>query len=374
KALDVTQQSKNTWQVATNGATEVTVNYRVYAFELSVRTSFLDASHAVVNGTSVFFYVDGQVDQPVTLEVRPDPSWKTVSTGLRNKEGATWEFEAVNYDELVDCPLEIGNHEVLTFSASGVQHEVAMVGRAEYDAEKITVDMAKVVDACTGVFGENPNANYTFIVLNGANRGGGLEHRNSTTLKMNRWAYRDGYKGFLGLVAHEYFHLWNVKRMRPKALGPFDYENENYSRLLWVMEGFTSYYDEHLLHRAGFYTDEEYLQKVTSGINAIENQPGNLVQPVAQSSFNAWIKAYRPDENSRNVTISYYTKGGVVATLLNLEIMQATKGEKDLDDLMRYLYDTYYKRMDRGFTDAEMLQAVETVAGKKMGAFFDRFV
>lgn len=373
--LETKQLNKNTWRIFSNNATNVNVSYLVYAFELSVRTSFIDASHGYFNGTSLFMFVDELKDQSTTLKINPYKDWKKVSTSLKKISQKDFKYEAPNYDVLVDSPVEIGNHETFSFEAAGVLHHVAMYGEGNYDVAKLKTDMAQVIEAATAVFGENPNKEYTFIIHNLTTGSGGLEHLESTTLQVNRWTYiGEDYKGFLSLVAHEYFHLWNVKRIRPDALGPFDYNNENYTDLLWVMEGFTSYYDELLLYRAGIYTEDEIIRKLSGSINSIENQPGNKVMSAAESSFNAWVKGYRPNENSYNTSISYYTKGAVIANMLDLMIINATKGAQSLDDVMRFLYQEYYKKQNRGFNSKEMQQSVEKISGLDLTDFFKKYV
>lgn len=375
KLLKTEKINKNTWRIYAENAKSVVISYKVYAFELSVRTSFLDASHGYFNGTSMFMYINELKNIPHQLTIIPFKDWKKVSTSLTKTAAKGFQYQAPNYDILVDSPVEIGNHETFDFTSAGVIHHVAMYGKGNYDVDQLKIDMAKVTQACTDVFGENPNKEYTFIIHNLTKGSGGLEHLSSTTLQVNRWTYTGGsYKGFLSLVAHEYFHLWNVKRIRPEALGPFDYNNENYTNLLWVMEGFTSYYDELLLYRAGIYNEDEIIRKFTGSISSIENQPGNKVQPVAHSSFDAWIKAYRRNENSYNTTISYYTKGSVIANMLDLTIINATKAEKNLDHVMQYLYNEYYKKQGRGFTDAEMQAALEHVSGLKLNDFFEKYI
>jgi len=204
---------------------------------------------------------------------------------------------------------------------------------------------------------------------------GGLEHANSTTLEVNRWTYEGNeYLGFLSLVAHEYFHLWNVKRMRPKELGPFNYDEENYTDLLWVMEGFTSYYDELFLRRAGFYSEDDYINKIIGTINYVENSVGNKVQCVAHSSFDAWIKAYRPTENSSNTTISYYSKGQILACLLDLYIIQKFNADKSLDDFLQKLYKDFYLKNNVGFTEEEFQATLESFLGEDMDWFFTKYV
>ncbi|WP_033316777.1 M61 family metallopeptidase [Pontibacter roseus] len=365
---------KNTWRVYSNKADAVRVKYNVYAFEMSVRTSFLDAAHGYVNGTSMFMYPDGFQNQSGTLVVQPYKDWKKVSTGLKSTGTYTYTFP--NYDVLADSPLEIGNHEVLFFEAGGVPHEVAMYDEGNYEPKRLLADMKKVVEECISLMGELPVDRYVFIVHNLHKGGGGLEHLNSTTLQTSRWNYgtETGYTNFMSLVAHEYFHLWNVKRLRPAPLGPFDYDKENYTRLLWVSEGITSYYDDLITRRAGLMEPQRYLDVVAGSISSVENTPGNKIQSVSESSFDAWIKYYRRNENSNNAEVSYYTKGGVMGQLLNMEIMKSTKGEKSLDDVMRYMYDRYYKKLDRAFTEQEFKEALERAAGKKFDDFFRDYI
>jgi predicted metalloprotease with PDZ domain len=374
KELRSEKIDKNTWRVYSNKADVVRASYDVYAYELSVRTSFLDASHGYVNGTSIFMYPEGYEKQNGTLTVKPYDGWSKVSTGLKSTGNFTYTFP--NYDILADSPLEIGNHEVYTFTAAGVPHEVAMYGEGNFDPNRLMQDMKKVVEEAVTIMGELPVERYVFLVHNLNRGGGGLEHLNSTTLQTSRWNYgtETGYNGFLALVAHEYFHLWNVKRLRPLPLGPFDYNQENYTDLLWVSEGITSYYDDLIVRRAGFTTPQRYLDVVAGSINSVENTPGNKIQSVSESSMDAWIKYYRRNENSNNAEVSYYTKGGVLGHLLNMEVMEATKGEKTLDDVMRYMYNRYYKQLDRGFKEAEFNEAVEKVSGRNMDAFFRNYV
>lgn len=373
---DIEKTSKNVWKVQTNGKSSIKIMYDVYGFEHSVRTSFIDASHAALIPTSIFMYVDGMKNEPATLEIEKHQDWKTISTSLKNKDGKENIFEIPNYDILADSPIEIGNQDILEFEAAGIKHSVVMYGKGNYDKDKITKDMAKVVEAATKVWGENPAKDYKFLVHNSARGGGGLEHLNSTSLVVDRMSYgtERGYLGFLGLVAHEYFHLWNVKRLRPFALTNYDYTQEQHTNLLWIFEGFTSYYDELLLTRAGFVDDTYYLNTLSGNISAAENKKGRHIQPVSEASFDAWIKAYRPNENSGNTTVSYYGQGSVYAAMLDLMIIEATNTEKNLDDVMRYLYQEHYKKKQQGFTDEEFQAAVEKIAGKSFKSFFDNVV
>ncbi|MBC7411438.1 MAG: M61 family metallopeptidase [Bacteroidia bacterium] len=370
----VKKTNKNTWQVPTNGAKEIKFSYKVYANELSVRTSCVNTDHAYINGTSVFMFIDKQQNIPYQVTIDKPTNWSTISTSLPLKSGTT--YQATNYDQLVDCPIEIGNHTTFEFTASGTQHRVALYGTGNYSIDSLKKDMANITTAATNVIGENPNKIYDFIIHNVTIPSGGLEHMAATTLEVNRFTYAPGasYKQFLALVAHEYFHLWNVKRIRPIALGPFDYENENYTNLLWVSEGFTSYYEERIVHRAGYETNTEYLDYLAGTIAGVENQPGARVQSANNASFDAWIKQYRPHENSNNTTISYYGKGEIIAAALDLLIINNTNATKSLDDVMRLLYNEYYKKQNRGFTDDEFKQAVASIANTNVDAFFNNYV
>ncbi|WP_243718120.1 M61 family metallopeptidase [Pedobacter changchengzhani] len=367
--------SKNTWRIFSSKADKIKIKYRVYAFEISVRTAFIDESHAFLSPTGIFMHPDGMINVPSTVKIIPYKTWAKVSTGLTPVEGKKFTYHAPNFDWLYDSPIEVGNQDTFEFMASGVRHEVAMYGGGNYDKEKLKIDMAKVVEQATAVYGENPNKYYLFIVHNFKRGGGGLEHLNSTTLGASRDAYADenGYKGFLSLVAHEYSHLWNVKRLRPIALGPFDYDNENYTTNLWIAEGFTSYYENKFLYRAGIYDLNEYLSEITSSLGTVVNSIGAKYQSAASSSFDAWIIGYRPNENSKNNSISYYSKGNVIGILMDLEIANATKGTKSLDDVMRAMY-LQCKTLKRGYTDAEFKAMVEKISGKDFTKFWAKYV
>lgn len=379
-ALKVGKTSKNAWKVTTGKAKKVRVQYEVYAFELSVRTSFLDLTHGFVSSSGVFCYLDGHKDKSGTVTIYPHADFKVITTPLEKtaeqKSGERSEtFQFPNYDVLVDSPFEIGNQEVFDFTVGDTKHKVAIFGTGNYDIDELKADMSHIVKAENEVFaGKNPNKNYTFIIHNVVNGQGGLEHANSCVLSVNRWTYGSSYKDFLSLVAHEYFHLWNVKRIRPIQLGPFNYDEENYTSLLWVMEGFTSYYDELLLVRAGYYTKDEYLRKLQGTLNYVEGSVGSRVQPVAHSSYDAWIKGYRPNENSANTGMTYYSRGAVLAAYLDAVIIDKFNGTKCLDNFMQYLYEEFYIKKNRGFTEVEFQDALEKFVGQDMDYFFDKYV
>ena len=379
KELVVTKKTKNAWEIQCAGQENFTVYYEVYAFELSVRTPFLDNTHGFVSGAGVFMYTEATKNQRGFLKVYPHASFKKVSTALPSAdfkaELGCFNFVFEDYDQLVDCPIEIGNQVEFDFMAAGLRHRVAMYGDANYNVAQLQQDMAKVVQAATDVFGSNPNKDYLFIVHNVSDGQGGLEHKNSCVLSVSRWSYAgSNYTGFINLVAHEYFHLWNVKRIRPIELGPFNYDQECYTSLLWVMEGITSYYDELLLKRAGFYTKEEFLNKLQSQINYVEGTPGSRVQPVAHASFDAWIKAYRPNENSSNTTMTYYSRGAVLGAVLDAYLIQKSNKKRSLDGFMQLLYSKYALELKRGFTEVEFEQELSNYCGEDMHAFFTNYV
>ncbi|AOM77031.1 M61 family metallopeptidase [Pedobacter steynii] len=374
KPVKFEKVKKNAWRVYSAKSNAIKIKYRVYGFEVSVRTPFIDESHAFLSSTGIFMYPDGLLKLPSTVKVIPFKGWSKVSTGLEPVAGQPFTYTASDFDVLFDSPIEVGNQDVFDFMASGVKHEVAMYG-GNYDKERLKVDMAKIVEQATAIYGENPNKHYTFIVHHFERGGGGLEHLNSTVLGASRNAYQteEGYLGFLNLVAHEYFHLWNVKRMRPIALGPFDYDNENYTTNLWVAEGFTSYYENKLVLRAGFVDQKAFVDGLVTAVANVSNTPGAKVQSAAESSYDAWIKGYRPNENSNNTGVSYYSKGEVVGLLMDLEIANATKGVKSLDDVMKAMY-LQGKTLKRGYTDAEFKAMVEKISGKSFTDFWAKYV
>ena len=376
KKLSVEKLDKNTWRIDLDGAKALNVSYRVHAFEHTVRTSFVDADHAYLNGTSIYMYAHGMKDRPITVTFAPHKSWKVISTTLPKKNGSEWVRTAPNYDLLADSPVEIGNHTIREFKAAGVPHRVALYGRSNADLDKLIDGMKKVVEATTSVFGTNPCKEYLFIIHFTNGKRGGLEHYNSTTCFADRHQYTslEGYERTWNLVAHEYFHLWNVKRLRPKVLGPFDYENENYTRMLWVVEGFTSYFDEKIMRMAGLYSPERYLGKIANNIDRAENNPGKEIQPVSEASFDAWVKYYRQDEISPNSFVSYYTRGTVLAGMLDLLIIQNSGGKKDLGDFMKHAYQKFYEEGKPGYTDEEFKRELEKFTGSSLDDFYRDYV
>jgi predicted metalloprotease with PDZ domain len=378
RMLSWEKADKATWRVetgSTNGnPRSLSVSYRVYANELSVRTSHLDASHAYFNAASVFMFVKGAIDQPLKLKINAPAGWR-ITTPLGLTPGGDGYYAAPSYDILVDSPTEVGTHRLLEFDVRGKRHRIAIWGDGNFDEARLKDDFARIVEQGALMFGGLPYEHYTFIVHVQPGIGGGLEHLNSTTLQTrpNAFSPRKNYLGFLGLTSHEFFHLWNVKRIRPESLGPFDYEHENYTRALWLSEGMTDYYGRQLLRRAGLMTPPEYLKNMVAEISRYEQTPGRKVMSAEAASFNAWIKGYRPDENTPNSAIDYYNKGDLLGWMLDFEIRSRTGGKKTLDDVMLYLNDNYAKR-GVGFPDGELKRAFEKVAGADLTDFFKRYV
>ena len=351
--IAVQQLSKNQWKLASSPDVDCAVSYQICAYDTSVRTAWLDRLRGFFNGTSLCLRVHGQEDTPHALELLSSPAtqdWQ-VATGLTAAQTDAQGFglyTAAHYDELVDCPVEMGRFWRGSFVAGGVPHEFVVAGAApSFDGERLLADTKKICETEIAFWhadgSQPPMQRYVFMLNVVDDNYGGLEHRNSTALICGR---RDlprkgeakageGYNTLLGLISHEYFHTWNVKRLRPSEFARYDYEQENYTELLWFFEGFTSYYDDLFLRRAGLLDNAQYLKLITRTINQVLQTPGRQVQSVAEASFDAWVKYYRQDENTANHTVSYYTKGSLVALCLDLALREA---DSSLDEVMRGLW------------------------------------
>lgn len=358
KPLEAIQADKCSWQIDCDSTKPLVITYQVFAHDNSVRTAWLDDARGFFNGTSICLRVEGQEDTKHILDLRPiatKRNWQ-VATGaapLKINSQGFGSYSFTDYDELVDCPFELGTFWSGNFIARGVKHRFVVTGTtATFDGAKLLADTQKICEAemqfwhgkSTNSKNKPPFKSYVFM-LNAVDDGyGGLEHRNSTALICNR---KDlprlgevkqpaGYTTLLGLISHEYFHTWNVKRLRPREFAEFDYSQENYTELLWFFEGFTSYYDDLLLRRAGLIDDAQYLDLLSKTANQVMQTPGRKVQAVAEASFDAWVKYYRPEPNTANTTVSYYTKGALVALCFDLTLR--TEGKTTLDDVMRGLW------------------------------------
>ena len=374
RALDVDKSKKNHWRIATGGAPAITLKYRLYCREMSVRTNWVESDFALINGAPTFITLADLAPRPHEITIIPAAGWKRSVTPMPEMGGGDHRYRAPDYDTLVDSPIVVGNPAVYDFDVDGRKHSLVDVGEAGvFDGARAAKDLETIVKEDRRFWGSLPYDRYVFFNLI-TEVGGGLEHKNSTVLMTNRWATRTrkAYLSWLELASHEYFHAWNVKRLRPAELGPFNYEDENITRSLWIAEGFTDYYAELQVHRAGLSTRDEYLEALSNAIEALQTTPGRLVQSAEMASFDAWIKYYRPDENSANTSISYYTKGTVIALLLDAKIRKATNGGKSLDGVMHAAYQRFSG--PKGYTPDDFRAVAEQIAGIGLKPFWDSAV
>jgi predicted metalloprotease with PDZ domain len=372
-ALPVEKIAKNRWRVANGTATSFILSYRVYGREMTVRTNWIEGSFAMLNGAATFITLAERGPRPHEIAFELPAAWSRTMTSL-DPAGGPHRYRAPDFDAVVDSPILAGNPAVYEFSVDGKPHYLVNEGEAGvFDGARAVKDVEKIVREHRRMWGFLPYDRYLFLnVLSEA--GGGLEHKGSTLLMASRWATstRRRYSSWLGLVSHEYFHAWNVKRLRPIELGPFDYEREVHTTSLWIGEGFTDYYGDLAVHRAGLSTSDEYLRELSGLIETLQTTPGRLSQPLEDASFDAWIRHYRPDENSPNVAMSYYTKGAVVAWLLDAKVRRATQGKKSLDDVMRLAYERHSGT--KGFTEEDFRKVVSDTAGAAAADWLKRAV
>jgi predicted metalloprotease with PDZ domain len=386
RMLQIVKLDKNTWQVAPADG-PVTVTCEIYAWDLSVRGAHLDTTHAFFNGPSVFLKVEGREDAPCEVEILPPKgaryrNWR-IATAMQRKDAKPYGFGvygAANYDELIDHPVEIGAFTLATFRACGVPHDIAITGRHRADMARLTRDLKTLCETQIRFFGEPaPMERYVFLVTAVGEGYGGLEHRASTALLCSRdelpqrgvEEVADSYRTFLGLASHEYFHTWNVKRIKPAAFTPYDLDRENYTTLLWAFEGITSYYDDLFLVRAGLISRDTYLETLGKSITSVMRGSGRKKQTITESSFDAWIKYYRQDENAPNSVVSYYVKGSVVALSLDLLMRNQTNGRRSLDHLMKALWRRHGLK-GVGVPEDGVEKLADEISGLKLKRFFDQ--
>ncbi len=367
--------AKNHWQVITDNQTEITINYRVFANELTVRTNQLDSTHGYFNGAALFMFISELVKDPIKVQIIPPlPEWK-VTTTLTPVPGESNSFIAQDLDELIDSPVEVGQQEIHDFEVLNIPHQYAIWGQGNLKIKKLIEDTKKIIEVETKIFGGLPYEKYLFLLHLSGSGYGGLEHKESCSLNYPRLGFRnkDKYNRFIQLVAHEFFHLWNVKRIRPKALESFDYEQENYTPSLWFSEGVTSYYDILIPLRAKIYSRKKFLENISKDLTRYLSTPGRNVQPLGESSFDAWIKLYRREAHSDNNQISYYLKGELVALLLDLLIRNKHNNQKSLDNVMKIMWERYGKE-EIGFTPEGLQQVFEQVAEQDLSEFFNLYL
>lgn len=372
-ALPWRKLSKNHWQVETQGHQTITIRYRIFANELTVRTNHLDETHGYFNGSALFFYVPGFEKQPIQVKINPPKSTWNVTTPL--PQVAQNIFEAKDFDTLVDSPFEIGEQKIYEFEVLGKPHAWVIWGRGNLEVDRVIEDTKKIIEVEAEMFGGLPYDRYTFLLHLTSNSFGGLEHKDCCSLIYSRLGFRakEKYDRFMQLVAHEFFHLWNVKRIRPKALEVFDYDQENYTPSLWFSEGTTSFYDLIIPYRAGIYDVKAYFNALSQEITRYLTTPGRLVQPLSESSFDAWIKLYRPDANSANSQMSYYLKGEMVTLLLDLAIRIRHRNQRSFDHVMQLMWEKFGKA-EIGFTPEQLKAIIESVAEFDLTSFFDRYI
>jgi predicted metalloprotease with PDZ domain len=374
KTIPWEKTHKNIWLINPGGTGSISVSYDVFAFRTSVADSFLDDGRGFISPTGIFMYPSGQKDNPVTVKIIPYEKFTKISTGLDPVPGNHNTFYASDFDVLYDCPILAGNQEIVTFETGGIPYTIAAENLGRLDRTKLAEDFKKIVESATSVIGEVPYKHYTFIMMN---RGmGGLEHTNSMAVFTNRLDNTSAElsDGWLSFIAHEFFHLYNVKTIRPIALGPFDYDKENYTNMLWLSEGGTVYYENLILNRAGFFSRDDVFRELKTSISNYENIPGHLFQSVAQSSYDTWMLFFNRSENASNTTISYYDKGCAISLLLDLKIRHESGNKKSLDDVMKTLYQVYYKDKKRGFADKEFREECEKAAGSSLSEIFDVYI
>ncbi len=373
KPLAVRKLNGNTWQVVVRKGTPFSLSYEVKGDKKFVANSFLDSTHAYIIPEATFMYIDQRINTPASVRIILNKLWDKIATSLDPVPGSTNEFFSPDFDILYDSPILIGNLDELPhFYVNGTEHRFIGYKTGSFDREKFISNLQKAVQAGVDIIGEVPYKRYTFIAI-GPGRGG-IEHLNNTTVsfegdgldnpeRMNR---------MLNFLAHEYFHNYNVKRIRPFELGPFDYDKENKTNLLWVSEGLTVYYEYLIVKRAGLINEEVFFRNLEGSINAFENSPGRSYQSLTQASFITWSEGpFGRQGEDASKSISYYDKGPIVGLILDFAIRQATMNKKSLDDVMRLLYLKYYKKLQRGFTDAEFQQACETTAGRSLNLEFE---
>lgn len=377
------KEDKSTWRIDCRDTNSVMLSYDVYAHDLGVRNNHLDGSHGFVTPTATFVHPVGRLSDAVGLEVAPPEGWEVYCPLAR--EGRDY-FEAEDFDALYDAPIEMGRDlESFEFEACGKVHQMVFWGRGNWSEERLARDLPKIVEANASIFGGDvPYKQYLTITLLTDSLYGGLEHRDSTALMYPRHKFEsgkgsldapvtdEGYLDYLTLFAHEHFHAWHVKRIRPEVLGPFEYEKENYTRDIWTIEGITSYYQELAVLRAGIVKPETFLKTLAGRIHRLESLPGRRVRSLEEAGFDAWIRLYRPHESNLNVDINYYLKGQIVTMLLDILIRTETRGESSFDDVLRLLWQQYSG--DKGYPEGGLETIIEEVTGVDMMEFFELYI
>lgn len=389
KRILINKLDKSTWKIEPVKS-EISIEYEVYAWDLSVRSAHFDMTHAFFNGTSLFLMPHGFESEPCLLSIespleRKHSKWK-VATSLQKQKTNPFGFgtyQSINYDDLIDHPIEIGTHTEFDFSVENTNHKMTLTGVHRADNERLKKDLTKICQTHCSMFGELPKLEeYIFLTMVTGDGYGGLEHRSSTSLMCSRddlplssqaQEPDEKYRNFLGLCSHEYFHTWNIKRIKPEVFLPYDLSKESYTKQLWAFEGITSYYDELALIRSKVISVESYLELIGQTITRVLRGKGRFNQSIAESSFEAWTKFYKQDESAANTIVSYYAKGALLALCLDLTIRKGTEGKKSLDEVMRYLWINYGKK-SIGLPEGKIEAIVSEVSGINLDNFFEKYL
>ncbi|MBR7800035.1 M61 family metallopeptidase [Undibacterium fentianense] len=371
KQLSFAKTDKGTWQIKTQPGDTVKISYEIYANALGERTQHIDDTHAYLDASGVLMYAAPFRSQAISVKLDTPANW--ISRSGMDKGNCDHCFVAKNYDVLIDSPIETGEHEFHRFDVDGHEIELAIWGRGNYDGKKMAADLKKVVEEGRKLFGAFPFKRYLFIVHATDGVGGATEHINSTVIQKPRWGFapRKEYLNFIRTAAHEFVHTWNVKAYRPKEMVPYEYQKENYTRLLWMAEGNTSYFEELLTMRAGLQTRDEMLEEFAKALFAYEHQPGRFYQSASESSFDAWIDA--GGERARNASVNIYSKGQLLATAMDILIREQTKGAKGFEHVHQYLYQ-HHTVEKGGYSEADVRAALKYVTGKDWSDWWAKYV
>ena len=373
KTIPFAKPTNSTWRIISGKNTSFSISYDVFSARNFVASNYLDTTHGYIVTAATFMYIDGQLDIPINLKITPFSGWKDITTGLERVVGKINEFTAPDFDILYDCPILIGNlQELPSFEINGVVHRFVAYRPGIFNHDQFISSLEKTVRTAIDIMGDIPYSNYTFIGIGPGY--GGIEHLNNTTVSFsgNGLEKPGEMMRMLKFLGHEYFHNYNVKRIRTYELGPFEYDRENRTNLLWVSEGLTVYYEYLIVKRAGLMSDDELLASIESNINTIENDAGRQYQSLSQASYETWDDGpFGNKSGGADKSISYYDKGPLIGMILDFSIRNATQNRKSLDDVMRFLYWHYYKKLHRGFTDAEFQQACQSIAGISLSREFE---